>query len=47
MQAAASAVYASSALMANDSALSVADGSGSNAANSDISAASVLKLLNA
>ena len=44
-QAAASAVYANSTLMANDSALSVAAGSGSNTENVDVSAASRLKLL--
>lgn len=43
-QAAASAVYANSTLMANDSALSVADGSGSNSKNNATSAASTLKL---
>jgi hypothetical protein len=47
MQAAASAVYANSALMANDSALSVADGSGPYTENSDVCAASFLKLLDA
>lgn len=46
-QAAASAVYANSTLMANDSALSVADGSGWNTKNSDTNAASTLKLVNA
>ena len=46
-QAAASAVYANSTLMANDSALSVAGGSGWNTKNSDTNAASTLKLVNA
>ncbi len=46
-QAAASAVYANSTLMANDSALSVADGSGSKTKNNDTSAASTLKSVNA
>lgn len=46
-QAAASAVYANSMLMANDSALSVADVSGSKSENIDTSAASTLMSLKA
>ncbi|DBB01117.1 TPA: hypothetical protein ACH3X1_001008 [Trebouxia sp. C0004] len=46
-QAAASAVYANSTLVANDSALSVADVSGWNLKNHDTNAASTLTLMNA